>query len=344
MAYTFESKFFGEKPMQKLLGAANENPLHIVPGSSGDHVSKIQEALFQITSANIDADELGKSLYGTSTASAVANFKRTRKPPILNYKNEIDDIVGIKTMQALDQEMKRIDGGLGKKTVVRTQDIVIHILGQDPTLPAAGKKTSAGQTFIGVPPTDIFNKNVETAAYLEKHERLIHQQWNGGLPQFKNDPTAEIVEFINKTVAGLAPGTLGRVILIGMSSGGRNVTTVCDQIKGRRLFSYVAAIDAAFNDKSDPAIKSAVSATRSENFFQTVGNDILPGSEFHTSIPGFQQNIKLDNFPSLEKVAAFLRTAATHRVKEGLVNQAHEIAVRHGYASAKTTALALLAP
>ena len=83
---------------------------------------------------------------------------------------------------------------------------------------------------------------------------------------------------------------------------------------------------------------------RSKNFFQTVGNDVLPGEEFHTAIPSFQQNVKLDSFPSLEKVAAFLRTAATHRVKQGLVDKVHEIAVRHGYASAKMTALAILKP
>jgi hypothetical protein len=103
-------------------------------------------------------------------------------------------------MQALDQEMKRIDGGLGKKAVIKTQDIVIHILGQNPTFAAAGKKTVDGQPFIGEPPTALFNKKVESADYLDKHERLIHQQWNGGLPQFRTDPTAEIVEFTNSTV------------------------------------------------------------------------------------------------------------------------------------------------
>lgn len=344
MAYVFESKFFGQKPMGELLGAANEDRFHITPGSSGDHVSKIQAALFAITSAQIDSDELGRSSYGKSTANAVASFKRTRTPPILNYANQIDNVVGIKTMRALDQEMKRIDGGLGKETNIKAQDIVVHILGQNPTSGIAGKKTSEGQLFVGVPPTELFNKEVQTEAYLAKHEPLIHQQWNGGLPQFNTDPTDEIVDFINKTVAGLAPGTLGRVVLIGMSSGGRNAATVADKIKGRRLFSYVAAIDAAFNDNSDPAIRSTVSAARSENFFQTVGNNVLPGDEFHTSIPGFQRNVRLDDFKSLEKLAAFLRTAATQRVKKGIVNQAHEIAVRHGYATAKMTALNILTP
>lgn len=343
MAYVFVSKFFGKKPMAELLGAANENRFHITPGASGEHVSKIQAALFAITSAQIDSDELGRSFYGKTTANAVADFKRTRKPPILNYANQIDNIVGIKTMRALDEEMKRIDGGLGKEAEIKTQDIVIHILGQDPSSGFAGKKTDEGQVFIGVPPTAAFNKEVETEAYLKKHKRLIHQQWNGGLDQFHSDPTNEIVRFINTTVAGLEPGTLGRVILIGMSSGGRNAVTVADQIKGRRLFSYIAAIDAAFNNESDPAIKSTVSAERSENFFQTIGNNVLPGEEFHSSIPSFQRNVKFDDFKSLERLAGFLRTAVTDRVKQGIVNQAHEIAVRHGYATAKMTALSILA-
>lgn len=99
-----------------------------------------------------------------------------------------------------------------------------------------------------MPPTALFNKEVESADYLDKHEPLIHQQWNGGLPQYRTDPTAEIVEFINSTVGDLGPEKLGRAIPIGMSSGGRNTATVADQIKGRRLFPYVAAIDAAFDD------------------------------------------------------------------------------------------------
>ena len=100
-----------------------------------------------------------------------------------------------------------------------------------------------------MPPTALFNKEVESADYLDKHEPLIHQQWNGGLPQYRTDPTAEIVEFINSTAGDLGPEKLGLAILIGMSSGGRNTATVADQIKGRRLFPYVAAIDAAFDDK-----------------------------------------------------------------------------------------------
>jgi peptidoglycan hydrolase-like protein with peptidoglycan-binding domain len=177
MAYVFESKFFGEKPMKRVLDAANDNPSHITPGSGGDHVSQIQAALFAIDSAAIDADELGKSFYGPFTAKAVAAFKTKRK--ILNYLNQIDDIVGIKTMQALDQEMKRIDGGLGKKAVIKTQDIVVHILGQNPTFAAAGKKTVDGQSFIGVPPTALFNKEGPDRGDCGVHQLDRGRSWTG---------------------------------------------------------------------------------------------------------------------------------------------------------------------
>jgi hypothetical protein len=84
----FRSKFFGEKPIKRLLDAANDNPSHITPGSSGDHVSQIQAALFAIDSAAIDADELGKSLYGPFTAKAVAAFRTSacRRPPFSTRK------------------------------------------------------------------------------------------------------------------------------------------------------------------------------------------------------------------------------------------------------------------
>ena len=88
MAYVFESKFFGEKPIKRLLDAANDNPSHITPGPSGDHVSQIQAALFAIDSAAIDADELGKSLYGPFTAKAVAAFRTSAcsRPPFSTRK------------------------------------------------------------------------------------------------------------------------------------------------------------------------------------------------------------------------------------------------------------------
>ena len=100
-----QSQLFGGDP--KLEAAAVSDPAHIVPGTKGPHVGKIQQALIQLDGAAITAD----SSYGPATAAAVAAFKRKRA--ILNFQGKIDDIVGIKTMAALDAEMLVIERGKG---------------------------------------------------------------------------------------------------------------------------------------------------------------------------------------------------------------------------------------
>jgi peptidoglycan hydrolase-like protein with peptidoglycan-binding domain len=83
----------------KLVAAAVSDSAHIVQGASGEHVLKIQQALIQVDGAAIKPD--GK--YGPATARAVSAFKQKRN--ILNFQGKIDDIVGKKTMAALDGAM-----------------------------------------------------------------------------------------------------------------------------------------------------------------------------------------------------------------------------------------------
>jgi hypothetical protein len=87
--------FRGDSKLEK---AAVSDSDHILPGSRGAHVVKIQQALIQVAGAAIAPD----GVYGPATAAAVADFKRNQKPPILNFAGKIDNIVGIKTMAALD--------------------------------------------------------------------------------------------------------------------------------------------------------------------------------------------------------------------------------------------------
>src|SRR4051812_47781977 len=91
----------------KLEAAAVSDPAHVVPGSSGAHVVKIQQALIQLDGAGITAD----GAYGQGTAAAVSAFKTKRG--ILNFEGKIDNIVGKKTMAALDAEMLAKEGGGG---------------------------------------------------------------------------------------------------------------------------------------------------------------------------------------------------------------------------------------
>ena len=76
-----QSKLFAGDP--KLEAAALSDPAHILPGSRGPHVGKIQIALNRLDNAKIAAPEFEATLYGKSTADAVLSFKKKRS--IINF-------------------------------------------------------------------------------------------------------------------------------------------------------------------------------------------------------------------------------------------------------------------
>jgi Domain of unknown function (DUF1906) len=85
----------------KLEAAAVAAPAHIVPGASGDHVRKIQIALNLVDNAGLDTD----GIYGPRTADAVLAYKQKRQIINRSYESQADNIVGVMTMAALDQEV-----------------------------------------------------------------------------------------------------------------------------------------------------------------------------------------------------------------------------------------------
>jgi hypothetical protein len=89
----------------KLESAAASNPAHILPGSIGEHVARIQQALIALDGAIIEAGELEGKRYGPSTANAVLFYKAKRNIINRSYQTQADNIVGIMTMAALDNEM-----------------------------------------------------------------------------------------------------------------------------------------------------------------------------------------------------------------------------------------------
>jgi hypothetical protein len=95
---------------QKLESAAVSNPAHIVPGAIGAHVGKIQQALIELDGAVIATDELAATSYGPSTAAAVLAYKEKRNIVNRSYQTKADNIVGIMTMTALDDEMAANEG------------------------------------------------------------------------------------------------------------------------------------------------------------------------------------------------------------------------------------------
>ncbi|MEP7111041.1 MAG: peptidoglycan-binding domain-containing protein [Ferruginibacter sp.] len=94
-----QSQLFRNDP--KLEAAATSDPAHILPGATGPHVTKIQQALNQIDGAKIDFD----GVYGNQTATAVLAFKRKRNIINRNFQTQPDNIVGKMTITALDKEV-----------------------------------------------------------------------------------------------------------------------------------------------------------------------------------------------------------------------------------------------
>jgi len=98
---TLRSREFAGDP--RLEACAVSDPAHITPGSVGPHVGKIQQALIKTDGAVIEGGEVAAQRYGPSTTQAVLNFKRRLN--ILNYMNQLDNIVGKKTIRALDDAL-----------------------------------------------------------------------------------------------------------------------------------------------------------------------------------------------------------------------------------------------
>jgi peptidoglycan hydrolase-like protein with peptidoglycan-binding domain len=89
----------------KLEAASQSHPAHIVPGAVGDHVARIQQALARLDSAAIDVMERETKRYGSSTANAVLAYKKKRNIINPSYQTQADNIVGIMTVAAMDNEL-----------------------------------------------------------------------------------------------------------------------------------------------------------------------------------------------------------------------------------------------
>jgi hypothetical protein len=99
----------------RLLEACGKRDLaSISAGATGDHVSRIQTALFLVIGVSAASDELQNQSYGPSTAGLVLAFQTRRK-----ISNEWS--VGRATMEALDREVAAIEGRLSRPTAANHQ-------------------------------------------------------------------------------------------------------------------------------------------------------------------------------------------------------------------------------
>lgn len=273
-------------------------------------VSRIQRALailgFTIT------DPVG--LYEGSTAQAVATFKRNHKPPILNFKGEIDDIVGKKTIGFLDAEMLKRQPPTPAPVVPPAPapqlflDFVIRFRAGEQREPLA---------------------EIKTAEYDKKKATRI-------LEAIRGDSTgpgdAALVTKVADAIDTKLKETgrqLGIICIFGNSNGGRNAVELAQELaKRKRPIKFVGLADAALNEGqglllNTPTIQAltgvptnvprwtpspAFTATVKQNFFQSVGNSAIrplrdprriiwdgrsravggiPG-EFHGQVDGFE--------------------------------------------------------
>lgn len=100
-----KSKLFTDPPghiANRLERCALQDADHVTPGSVGEHVKRIQIALNQLSNVFLTID----GIYGAKTASAVVAFKEAQSPPLRQRGQRIaDNIVGIRTIKALDEQM-----------------------------------------------------------------------------------------------------------------------------------------------------------------------------------------------------------------------------------------------
>lgn len=85
------------------------DPAHVTPGTTGDHVAKIQTALILLDGARIDGRDMQAKSYGPSTAAAVLAYKQKRSIINRSYQTTADNIVGKMTIAVLDRDMLQFE-------------------------------------------------------------------------------------------------------------------------------------------------------------------------------------------------------------------------------------------
>ena len=98
--------FSGNRALE---ACATQGSAHVTRGADGDHVAKIQFALFTLDGLVIDRTELVSQQYGRSTAAAVLAYKQKRQIINPSYQTAPDDIVGKMTIASLDNEMRVLE-------------------------------------------------------------------------------------------------------------------------------------------------------------------------------------------------------------------------------------------
>jgi hypothetical protein len=196
-------------------------------------------------------------VYGPATAAAVADFKRKHQPQILNFAGKIDNIVGIKTMAALDSRLPKAGGlRLNFGLEITLVDIVVNFIG------AAGEsqqdaEAALPESFLIASHDRVQEpapRNRKLLCHKSNHNLLLRIAQNTTEFGLKSVPvlTRILVSIQNvlgeKDPANGNPLLPGRIFILGSSSGGRNAINFAGMLAQASLLPhFVAPIDASFS-------------------------------------------------------------------------------------------------
>ena len=162
---------------------------HIVPGTQGDHVKKIQTALNLLTQGpgreNVRLKATG--FYGPQTAAAVERFKNARGI-LQTWQKQADNIVGKRTIQRLDAEMAILEnelplsGGLIAPTAFGSP----HDHSKCPTAPRVTGPTLNGGASHHATPINPKNTGIKINIYGEGETDYLGFVDFATEPQFAN--------------------------------------------------------------------------------------------------------------------------------------------------------------
>jgi dienelactone hydrolase len=245
----------------------------------------------------------------------------------------------------------------------------VRLLGIAPADPQAGAETERGQANIGVPAKNEFEALIRTDDY-PKSRQLQVFNFNAGLAG--SDPTAKVfarVVALRALSEKAAPG--GKLIIMGYSLGGRNAATLAQRLTQAKVpISYLALLNAAFNNSKDPAASTAVSVEMGDSFAFLRTNELvpddaaaaptiekpLPGFEVRAHVPGCgtrpfdgqkffedeRTKYEAEKKRIVEEVHPNLKMRQLRRTAEDYFFKVHAEAIRLGYSAAQGKAVRLL--
>ncbi len=299
------------KTNPQLVACAESDPAHIgkIFHPKGDHVKLIKKAL-NVWIDREAADPKPKKLneatdvYDDDVAKTVERYKTEKN--ILNFRNQIDDIVGIKTVAALDKELPILIDPVDIETSF--VDVIVRFAGAltDSPRPLTEDEVMPFHSLFPY----MVNKIVPQT---RKLLRLGHQTTGIGATTL---PIRKAI--LDKILAELGDGiTFGQIFIHGSSSGGRNAIDFSNEIAAKGANPrYLAVADPAFFPQDTPTVPDQVpiptnmpvftvtaSAQDKRNFFQTAGNESekrtfssqkifvsqMDNKEIHGDIVGFRR-------------------------------------------------------